>query len=169
MVNEESVERACSEVGEYSDEKMIGEFDRFFRTQPAICEFIVDLTHESGHKIQELSLFLSYMVFKAIEMGDSGNVIAVTPGVIESAYRESETWIERVSQAEGAELETTIASSLQKDTEPYLLQYVISELNEPLEDGTELNDEEKGEVFFVLKTVISSLRTEDKGKIIEID
>ena len=37
-----------------------------------------------------------------------------------------------------------------------MLQYVISEINEPLEDGTELDDEEKGEVFFVLKTVISS-------------
>ena len=37
------------------------------------------------------------------------------------------------------------------------LNRVISELNEPTEDGVELNDEEKGEVFFVLKTVISSL------------
>jgi hypothetical protein len=38
-----------------------------------------------------------------------------------------------------------------------------------MEDGDELNDEEKGEVFFVLKTVISSLKNEPKGKIIEID
>jgi hypothetical protein len=109
------------------------------------------------------------MVFKAMEMSDAGAVMAVTSSAIESAYRESETWIERVSQAEGTELQTAITSSLQKDTEPYLLQYVIAELNEPLEDGTELNDEEKGEVFFVLKTVISSLRTEDKGKIIEVE
>jgi len=48
------------------------------------------------------------------------------------------------------------------------LQYVISELNEPMEDGAELDDEEKGEVFFVLKTVISSLRSEPKRRIIEI-
>src|SRR5688572_33265378 len=96
MINGESVEKACSEVGEYSDEKMIGEFDRFFRAQPAICDFIVELTHESGHKIQELSLFLSYMVFKAIEMDISVGVTAVTPDAIESAYRESESWIEQV-------------------------------------------------------------------------
>jgi hypothetical protein len=60
MVNGESVEKACSEVGEYSDEQMVSEFDRFFRAQPAICDFIVELTHESGQKIQALSLFLSY-------------------------------------------------------------------------------------------------------------
>jgi hypothetical protein len=109
------------------------------------------------------------MVFKAIELGESTSVSAVTPTAIESAYRESESWIEKVSQAEGLELQGAIAANLQKDTEPYLLQYVISELNEPMDDGTELNDEEKGEVFFVLKTVITSLRTEEKGRIIEID
>ena len=61
MIGEEMVEKACSEVGDYSDEQMVNEFDRFFREQPAICDFIVELTHESGQKIQELSLFLSYM------------------------------------------------------------------------------------------------------------
>jgi hypothetical protein len=65
-------------------------------------------------------------------------------------------------------LQDSIVSSLQKDTEPHLLQYVISELNEPLENGVELNDEEKGEIFFVLKTVIASL-CQPKRRIIEID
>ncbi len=169
MITDESVEKACSEVGDYSDEKMMGEFDRFFRAQPSICDFIVELTHESGHKIQELSLFLSYMVFKAMEVNQEEPVTTVTADAIEAAYRASESWIERVSQAEGADLQAAITASLQKDTEPHLLQYVISEINEPLEDGTGLNDEEKGEVFFVLKTVIASLRPDDKGRIIEID
>ena len=169
MTTGDSVEKACDEVGEYSDEKMVEEFDRFFRAQPAICDFIVELTYESGQKIQELSLFLSYMVFKAMEMNSMAATSAVTSSAIEAAYRESESWIERVSGAEGVELQSAIASSLQKDTEPCLLQYVISELNEPLDDNTPLNDEEKGEVFFVLKTVISSLQGEDKRRIIEID
>src|SRR5437870_4098551 len=123
MITGESVEKACSEVGEYSDEKMVEEFDRFFRAQPAICDFIVELTYESGQKIQELSLFLSYMVFKAMEMSGSSASDAVTSAAIESAYHDSESWIERVSSAEGVELQSAIAASLQKDTEPYLLQY----------------------------------------------
>jgi hypothetical protein len=137
---------------------MASEFDRFFREQPAICEFVAELTQESGQKIQELSLFLSYMVFKTMESNESASVDSVTPAAIEAAYRESEFWIERISQAEGTELQSAIAGSLQKDTEPQLLQYVIAELNEPMEDGIELDDEEKGEVFFVLKTVITSLK-----------
>ena len=169
MINGESVEKACSEVGEYSDEKMVDEFDCFFRAQPAICDFVVELTHESGQKVQELSLFLSYMVFKAMETAGAASVTKVTPETIEAGYRETESWMERISGAEGAELQSAIAASLQRDTEPYLLQYVISELNEPMEDGTELNDEEKGEVFFVVKTVISSLKNETKGRIIEVE
>ena len=154
------------EVGQYTDEQMAKEFDRFFRAQPAICEFIVDLTHESGQRIQELSLFLSYMVFKTIQASEAGFDRIVSPEDIEAAYRETESWMTSVSQAETDELQDAVAVSLHRDTEPHLLQYIISELNEPMEDDEELSDEEKGEVFFILKTVISTI---SKRRIIEID
>ncbi len=163
MISAESVEKACSEVGEYSEERMGDEFNRFFRAQPAICDFVVELTHESGQKVQELSLFLAYMVFKAIETDSSAELTKVTPEVIETGYRETESWMERIGQADGTELHSAIAESLQRDTEPHLLQYLISELNEPMDDGAELDDEEKGEVFFVVKTVIEALRVPSGG------
>ena len=169
MISSESVEKACSEVGEYSDEEMVGEFDRFFRAQPAICEFVVESTHDSGQKVQELSLFLSYIIFKAVETDTAGSVAKVSPETVEAGYRETESWMERLSQAAANELHSSIAASLQRDTEPYLLQYVISELNEPMDDGTALNEEEKGEVFFVAKTVNESLKSQSKGRIIEVD
>ena len=157
MITSESVEQTCSQVGEYSDEMMAEEFDRFFRAQPAICDFVVELTHESGQRVQELAMFLSYMVVKTLEIGGIAGIGAVTRETIEAAYGESESWIDHMSRAEGVELQSALAASFKKDTEPYLLQYVVSELNQPLDDGAELDDNEKGEVFFVLKTVISSL------------
>jgi hypothetical protein len=169
MISGESVDKACSEVGEYTDDHMVGEFDRFFRAQPAVCEFIIELTQSSGQKIQELSLFLSYIVFKAIEMEQPGTAVTIKQADIEAAYSNTESWMAQLSQAENTELQSTIAASLNQDTEPFLLQYVISELNEPMEDGTELNDEEKGEVFFILKTVISSIDQEPRRRIIEVD
>src|ERR1051326_3974147 len=167
MISVESVEKACSEVGDYSDEKMVEEFDRFFRAQPAICDFVVELTHESGPKVQELSLFLAYMIFKTVETGTEESVSKVTPELLEEGYRETESWMERLSDADGVELQASVANSLERDTDPHLLQYLISELNEPMEDGTELNDEEKGEVFFVVKTVIEAFRNQSKRRIIE--
>jgi hypothetical protein len=169
MIDAESVEKTCSEVGDYSDEKMVDEFDRFFRAQPAICDFVVELTHDSGVQVQELSLFLSYMIFKTIETDTADPVSKVTPEVIEARYRDTESWMERLSAAEGTELQASIAANLQVEAEPYLVQYLISELNEPMEDGAELNDEEKGEVFFVVKTVIESFKNESRGRIIEAE
>lgn len=159
MITGEFVERACSEVGEYSEERMAQEFERFFKEQPAICDFVAELTNDSVQKIQELSLFLSYLVMKAVEIAAPGGagLESVTPGAIEAAYRDSESWIDRISRAQGTELQAAVTSSVQADTEPHLLQYVIAELNQPLEDGGRLTDEEKGEIFFLLKTVISSL------------
>ena len=162
MISGEIVEKACSEVGQYTDEELMKEFDRFFRAQPAVCDFIVELTQESGQNIQELSLFLSYMVFKTIETSESGTAGIVQPEDIETAYKETESWMARVGDADGAELQDSIVESLQQDSEPYLLQYVISELNEPAEGSEGLNDEEKGEVFFVVKTVIQAIRGQSR-------
>src|SRR5215468_7000968 len=97
MVSAESVERACSAVGQYSDEQMVDEFDRFFRAQPAVCDFIVELTHESSQKIQELSLFLSYMVFKTMDVSDTGPAAMVSVEHIEVAYKQTEAWMANVS------------------------------------------------------------------------
>src|SRR5215471_15226864 len=99
MISVDAVEKACFEVGDYSDEKMVDEFDRFFRSQPAICDFVVELTHESASKVQELSLFLSYMIFKTIETETAESVSKVSPEVIEEGYRETESWMERLSDA----------------------------------------------------------------------
>src|SRR5438046_9972684 len=98
MIDGESVEKACSEVSEYTDEQMVNEFDRFFRAQPAICDFIVELTQESGQKIQELSLFLSYMVFKTMEAAQSKST-AVKAEDIEAADRDTESRMARESKA----------------------------------------------------------------------
>ena len=164
MITNDIVERACSEVGAYTDDQMMSEFDRFFQKQPGICDFVAELTSESTVEIQELSLFLSYMVFKAAEAAEPGtpeNLAEVSAERIESAFHESESWIERIEKAQDDK-----SALMPDDTEPFLVQYVISELNQPLEDGRLLQDEEKGEVFFVLKTVISSLTRSPLGQVI---
>src|SRR4030095_1277905 len=98
MITNELVDQACAEVNGYTDDRMMTEFDGFFKEQPTICDFITELTSESSLRIQELSLFLSYMVFKTITMSQPDAVAAVTPESIESAYRESESWIDRINE-----------------------------------------------------------------------
>ena len=156
MITSDLVDQTCSEVSGYTDDRMMTEFEAFFKEQPSICDFITEVTSESSMQIQELSLFLSYMVFKTVKMGRSETLDAVPAEKIEAAYRESESWIDRINVDDQP-------AQVPVDPEPHLLQYVISELNQPLENGVLLEDEEKGEVFFVLKTVISSLTRSPLG------
>src|ERR1044071_1232066 len=103
MITSELVDDACSEVNSYTDDRMMKEFDAFFKEQPSICDFITELTSESAMKLQELALFMSYMVYKAVKKGaPEGAVAPVSAESIEAAYRESEGWIERINQ--GAEV-----------------------------------------------------------------
>jgi len=136
---------------------MMAEFDTFFKEQPSICDFVIELTGESSLQVQELSLFLAYMVFKTVKMGQSGTLDAIKSESIEAAYRESEGWIDRINEQRDQ-------AQIPQDPEPHLTQYVISELNQPLESGKPLEDDDKGEVFFVLKTVISSLTRSPLGQ-----
>src|SRR5688572_24226040 len=99
MITGESVEQARCQVAEYSDETLAVEFERFFREQPAICDFVVEVTRDSNQHIQELALFLSYMVFKTLEIGEPGFAKTVTPERIEAAFHESESWITMISEA----------------------------------------------------------------------
>jgi hypothetical protein len=160
MVTSDAVELACTEVSDYSEQQMASEFERFFKAQPEICDFVAELTSDSGHKVQELSLFLSYMIFKSVERSRATPLQPITHGAIESAFHESERWIGQLNEGRENDVPASILSSFDTDNEPHLLQYVITEINQPPEDDSPLTDEEKGEVFFVLKTVISTLMKE---------
>src|SRR5215475_7123642 len=122
MVTSDAVEQTCADVAGYSEQEMASEFERFFKAQPELCDFIVELTGESDQKIQELSLYLSYMVFKAVESCRE-EMPSVNHLMIEEAFRESERWIEKLNQVENTAVQKTILSSFESESEPFLLQY----------------------------------------------
>jgi len=99
---------------------------------------------------------MSYVVFRAVKSNSSEPLTEVTRENIETALKDSETWIELMNQAEDS-ASSEMLGKLRNESEPHLIQYVITELNRPMEDGVELEDDQKGETFFILKTVISSL------------
>jgi hypothetical protein len=162
MITSDSVEKACLEVEAYTEDRMDAEFDQFFRQQPDICKFVTQMTLQSSRQLHELALFLSFMIFKAAHLEAPGAWITVDADRIDTAYRENEAWLDRISQINESST-AEVANAVISEAEPHLIHYVISELNQPLETGDILEDDQKGEVFFVLKTVISSLARRPSG------
>ncbi len=151
VIGPEIIERVRERVAGFPDDVLDGEFEAFFSKQPEICDFVTDLTSESGQQARELALFLVYMVHKAVEEGRSKDPERVEAQTITSACGESREWIETMNGLDGADIDRSSVSG--RDGELHLLGFVIAEMNEA---GPELSEEEKGTILFVLKTVISS-------------
>ena len=152
VIGPEIIERVRDKVAEFPDDVLNGEFETFFSKQPEICDFVTDLTSESGQQARELVLFLAYMVYKAVEEGRSQDPEQVDAQTITSACGESREWIEKMNGLDGADIDRSSVSG--RDGELHLLGFVIAEMNEA---GAELSEEEKGTILFALKTVISCL------------
>ena len=152
VIGPEIIERVRDRVAAFPDDVLDGEFETFFSKQPAICDFVTDLTSESGQQARELVLFLAYMVYKAVEEGRSQDPEQVDAQTITSACAESREWIEKINGLDGADIDRSSVSG--RDGELHLLGFVIAEMNQA---GPELSLEEKGTILFALKTVISSL------------
>jgi hypothetical protein len=74
---------------------------------------------------------------------------------IADACRESQEWMQRMSRIDAGQFDD--ASAADMGNEPYLLGFVVAEVEDAVEDGLDLGDPEKATVFFVLKTVIASM------------
>ncbi len=162
MIQKETIDKIRTNVAACSDEALEEEFDGFFQNQSEICDFVVDLTSTSSQRVRELTLYLSYVVYKALAEDGGGYGGAITSERIAAACRESEEWIQHLAEIEEAEIHSAPLSTVGE--EPYLIGFVVTEVHDAIEDGLDLKEEEKGTVFFVLKTVIRALtaRGEDR-------
>lgn len=154
MVQKETIEQIRLQMADCSDDALQREFEDFFRQQPEICEFVMDVTSSCTQKVRELSLYLSYVTYKTLAL-DSGLDRPVQAPVIMEASKKSQEWIHRMSTIEAVEFES--ASAFGIGNEPYLLGFVATEVQDAIDSGLDLDEEEQGAVFFVLKTVIASL------------
>jgi hypothetical protein len=149
-------------VGEYTDDQMMSEFDRFFQNQPGICDFVAELTSESTSEIQELSLFLAYMVFKAAEAAErdaSGSLKEVSAEQI-GIPPSMKVILDRTNRAGTGRTEFPGPD----DSEPFLVQYVISELQPASRRRNAPGRRTKGEVFFCAENSHFIIARKPNGK-----
>ncbi len=155
MVSKPTIEKIQGDVADYSAETLELEFDRFFRDQPEICDFVMDLTSTTSQRVREISLYLGYVVYKSLEETYRDALSEATPETIAAASVESRLWMERMNVS-GPSDDPTSGLRIEAD-EPVLLGFVVSEVEEAITDGLEMKEEEMGAVFFAMKTVIASL------------
>ena len=155
MVERQTINKVRTDATDCTEEALEREFEQFFSKQPAICNFVMDVTSEGNQSAGELALYMSFVVYKALLLDRDGSLESVGNQEIANACNESGDWVHRMSEAE--ETGGPSSSLSQLNDEPYLVSYVISEVHDAIKNGLELTEEEKGSVLFVLTAVIASL------------
>jgi len=164
MVDRQTIDSVRSAAADCSESELEREFEEFFKNQPDLCDFVMDLTSSGPPTAGELALYMCYVVYKATMADRDGPLNRVTSKEITDACSESGDWVHRMSEIDATkvieatkDIEIQSPSPSKLDDEPHLMGYVISEVHDALKGGLDLGEEEKGAVFFVLTAVISSL------------
>jgi hypothetical protein len=158
VIEKASIEKIRAAVAASSDESLEEAFDRFFSDQAELCSFLMDVTSASRQRVRELTLYLSYVVYRTVTDASGHAPGPVTPERITAASLASQEWIQKISELDDSGFQAATATRI--GVEPYLLGYVVTEVQDAIDDGLELRDEEKGTVFFVMKTVIALMSAE---------
>jgi hypothetical protein len=121
----------------------------FFDTQPDVLDFIVERTRGRTENICELALFLALFIFKAYDLEHPGKTVTPSRADLAVALDQMTDWMRRLGGDGFADSH--------RETEPFLLIFVVKELEAPLDDGTALDQLEKDELLGIAKTVILAL------------
>ena len=155
MVTQDTIQQVRIALAKSSAKGLESEFANFFKDQPALTDFVMELTSTSRQSVSQLSLFMSYVVYKSVLLEAGGSLEEITGDRIAHASHKSEDWVHEMSQSQAWTLPASALSEVSEELP--LISYVISEIHEADIDGLNLEEEEKGAVFFVLTSVIASL------------
>ena len=150
------VEETWQEMGSWSDEDVRRLMKRIARTQGPLLVFVMTLTEHLSAGAKQLALYLFAMIQRMF-WKTPGRVRRARPTEIEAAYERNLEFLSRFENADERFLEG--AASSMDLSQPFVMKYLVEALIEAPEedDPIVLSEEETGELFLILKTVIDTL------------
>lgn len=125
--------------------------------QPALLAYVMASTADSRSPVQELAIYLYYVVLQMFDLTGSNRVKEVTVSIIEHHSAENESLLERLLPAHERFLERV--AGVQSSSQPFVFRYIAEALLEEAESdpSSPLAEEETGLLFLTLKTVVDAL------------
>ncbi|MGZ3745008.1 MAG: hypothetical protein ACXVBQ_14180 [Pseudobdellovibrionaceae bacterium] len=125
-------------------------------TQPDLLAFVMKSSEEMGQQVRELAIYMFLVVYRMFQK-TQGKIKKISSEEIIECYEHNEGLVERLEGADEKFLDRI--ANVQTSKQPHVVNYVVDALmeEEEGEDAVKLNDEQKGFLFLVLKTVIDVL------------
>ncbi len=158
----ELVENTWREVSSFSEAQVKKYAKRLIKEQPHLGSFVLHFTVSLRREAHELAYYLFSVIYRIFEKA-AGKIRRIPPERIIEAYEETEAFVGSFEKAHERFLERAAIRMI--GPQPFVVKYLTEALMEAPEneDPVELSDEESGQIFLVLKTVINLLDEQAGG------
>ncbi len=131
--------------------------------QPALLAYVLAATSESRRAVQELAVYLYYVVLQMFESAGARRVKQVSPAALERHASRNEKVLVDLESAHPRMMERV--GQVEVSRQPHVMRYVCEALFEEAEADFDikLTDDESGLVFLVLKTAVDVLDEAGRG------
>ena len=150
------VEKTWQEVAGFNPLKANKEMMKIGSNQPDLLAFIMELTGKSDQEVKELAIYMFFVVYRMFQKA-KGKIKRISAKEISECYEYNASLMEKLEEAHEKFFDRAV--SVQISRQPYVVKYVVDALMEEEEEEGDLtlNEEQKGLLYLLLKTVIDVL------------
>lgn len=155
MVSEDLVEASWQEVGAFSAQRAHQHMMQLARRQKELLAFVTAMTADLSDAAQEMAIYAFVVICHMFESSSRKPLPKAKRARIMDAYEKINADLGSLTTAHEQFL--TRFAIVATEKEPFVMRYVTEVLLEPDDPEELLNDDEIGEVFIYLKTVVDVL------------
>lgn len=160
-ISEELVNKTRKEIAALSREEANREMLRTCESQPDLVAYMTKMTEGRKTDVQELAIYLLFAINRIFKKGAGRNLNRIGAKNI-TKFHENNLQLMKRLEADHNEF-VSRAARIQLAGQPHVMKYLVGALVKPTSGDVpiELNDEEKGFLYVLLKTSVDLL--DEKG------
>lgn len=159
-VSEETVEQTWQSIAQMDPKDAAESMFQFAETQPHLLGFVMAFAEELNTDARELSTYLLYVVYEMFKRSAAAEIPTISEEQVTIQYEATEELLN--SLREDGEEPAEDLVYLESANQPWVYRYVVEALleDEDEEDPNgplDLSEDEFGEIFMMMKTVIDAV------------
>ena len=154
-LSEEFVEQTWQEIAGFTPERSTKEMHAMGKEQPDLLAFLMAYTDDLRQEVKELGIYIAFVVYKMFH-DSAAKIPKISSREIMSTHDENSLFLEGLKGTHEKMFDRIATVTGSKQT--YVMKYVLEALMEDAEEeGIDLNEEDIGFLFILLKTEIEVL------------
>ncbi len=159
-IEESLIESVLQMASDLDAERASEEMMDFATAQPEILGFANAFSEDLREEAQEVLIFLLFVVYRVFEKAATRAIPKITPEAIMAKHEANQSLIVGLDDKDDKSFEELAA--LETSNQPHLFGYITEALldEDSPDDEIVLDDEEFGEIFMLLKTIVDVVDAE---------